>query len=351
MNSNDNNLSTRVDALLKRISNILFLNASFLDNLGLLKGKMGVAIFFYHYYRYSGNVIYNEFANELIDEIYTEINVETPISFADGLAGIGWGLHYLVKNKFVKADIDEVLSEIDNAINLLSNNGGVLNSDQDHFFSLGHYYIARLANQKTKKEKNIAIIKKNRLIFYLREYERILSQKQFPNFLTSKKAIDQINSLIWFSLEAQKFEICPTKIQEMIKVLVSHIVTTQIDFRKVSELELFFELLKRKNSFSDIIMYKKLKKSLQKHKKAIKDKAEYLIKDTVQKIIYEDYFRTMKLNFPLAELIYQLSDDGFWTELVQDFKKDRLSLLGIGGLGLGLIHIISTDNKVHPNNF
>lgn len=102
----------KVDNRLQRIANVLLLNASFIDNLGLLNGKMGIAIFFYQYARYTGSKIFEDYAGELIDEIYEEINTTTPVDFANGLTGIGWGIEYLVKNRFLEADTDEALAEI-----------------------------------------------------------------------------------------------------------------------------------------------------------------------------------------------------------------------------------------------
>ena len=39
-----------------------------------------------------------------------------PADFEDGLAGIGWGIEYLVQNKFAEGDTDEILEEIDNKV-------------------------------------------------------------------------------------------------------------------------------------------------------------------------------------------------------------------------------------------
>ena len=102
--------------LLFRIAQYLLVNGSFINSLGLLTGKMGIVIFFCHYSRHANNAVYEEFAGELLDEIYEEIHNETPISFADGLCGIAWGILHLIENGFVDADPDEVLSDIDQAI-------------------------------------------------------------------------------------------------------------------------------------------------------------------------------------------------------------------------------------------
>lgn len=115
-NNSERSFQGKIEDRLRRIANFLLLNASFIDNLGLLNGKMGIAIFFYHYSRYTQNKIFEDYAGELIDEIYEEINVNTPVNFADGLTGIGWGIEYLVKNHFTEGDTDEVLAEIDNTM-------------------------------------------------------------------------------------------------------------------------------------------------------------------------------------------------------------------------------------------
>ena len=86
------NLNERINDRLRRIANVLLINASFIDNPGLLNGKMGISIFFYRYGRYLDNKIYTDYAGEIIDEIYEEIAINTPLNFASGLTGIGWGI-------------------------------------------------------------------------------------------------------------------------------------------------------------------------------------------------------------------------------------------------------------------
>lgn len=94
------------------IARHLLLNASFIPNLGLLNGKMGIAIFFYHYAEYTKCKRYSHYANELIGEIYDEVNKNTPKDFANGLCGIVYGLTYWVQNDFLSMD-DDIFEEID----------------------------------------------------------------------------------------------------------------------------------------------------------------------------------------------------------------------------------------------
>lgn len=99
--------------VLKRIAGYLMLHGSFTGNIGLLHGKMGFVLFFMNYARYTGNKRYGKFAEELINEIYAEISVDCSLNFEDGLPGIAWGMEYLIRNRFVKANPDEVLEDID----------------------------------------------------------------------------------------------------------------------------------------------------------------------------------------------------------------------------------------------
>lgn len=104
------------DETLVRIARLLMLHGSFNNNLGLLNGKMGIIIFFYHLSKYTGKKIFGDFAGEMIDEIYTEIHDHYPSNFENGLSGIAWGIEYLIQEKFVEADSNEVLEDLDKMI-------------------------------------------------------------------------------------------------------------------------------------------------------------------------------------------------------------------------------------------
>lgn len=104
------------DETLRRIARYLMLHTSHQHNLGLLNGKMGVAIFFFHYTEYMAKKVYKDFAGELINEIYNEIHVNYLCDFKDGLSGIAWGVEYLVRNQFVEGETDKILEDLDRQI-------------------------------------------------------------------------------------------------------------------------------------------------------------------------------------------------------------------------------------------
>lgn len=109
-------LAANEQLLLDEIASHQLLQGGFNSNLGLLAGKMGNCIFLLHYARFSGNSLYEDFAGELINDIYEDINVETPWGFGKGLISIGWGVEYLVQTGFVEGDTDDILSDIDEKI-------------------------------------------------------------------------------------------------------------------------------------------------------------------------------------------------------------------------------------------
>jgi len=102
------------DTILMQIANCLSANEQKITDIGLLEGKMGVAVYLYWYARYSGHSEYKNLANNLIDEVITGIS-EKDISISKGLSGIGWGINHLLKEKFLQGE-DDLLEDFDECI-------------------------------------------------------------------------------------------------------------------------------------------------------------------------------------------------------------------------------------------
>lgn len=98
--------------LMSRIVNKELFHGCLSPNIGLYSGKMGFSIFLYYYSRLTENKLFADFAGELIDEIYESVYDGMPLSFSNGLCGIGWGLEYLAKNYFIEIDDSSVFDEI-----------------------------------------------------------------------------------------------------------------------------------------------------------------------------------------------------------------------------------------------
>ncbi len=83
-----------------------------LEHPGLYNGKLGMTILFYEYSRYSGDALYEQFADEILESIM-ELPDNLSLDLSDGLCGIGWGITYLLRERFITGEIKDVLSDID----------------------------------------------------------------------------------------------------------------------------------------------------------------------------------------------------------------------------------------------
>ena len=101
---------------LLRIARYLMLNTSFFHDNSLSHGKMGIAIFFFHYGQYSNSSIYTDYAWDLIEDIYEKMHYKIPVNFENGLCGIGFGIEYLVQNKFMKGNTGDILEDLNNLV-------------------------------------------------------------------------------------------------------------------------------------------------------------------------------------------------------------------------------------------
>lgn|SRR5574344_277346 len=80
---------------------------------GLFNGRMGVVLCLATYaHKYKQKMVESA-ADFLMEQITNSITEAVHIGLADGLSGIGWGIEYLVQNKFMKGNTVESCYEID----------------------------------------------------------------------------------------------------------------------------------------------------------------------------------------------------------------------------------------------
>lgn len=182
---------------LQIISNVLLINTQWNNKIGLTKGKMGIAIFFYLYSRYSANLFDKRFADSIIDSIIDSINEKTNPNSMDGLPGIGWGINYLIKQKYLEKNSIEILTDIDDII--FSEKQKLL-SMSDEFFAKGLYITTRINSGciKTKFDS------------YIKE---VITELCNDNYLIYNNiySLSNVNSLLYFLCEISKINIVEVK--------------------------------------------------------------------------------------------------------------------------------------------
>ncbi|MDR2147025.1 MAG: hypothetical protein LBE91_11255 [Tannerella sp.] len=136
---------------LTNIADMLLLNGTLLESPGLWYGRMGVAVFFFHYAQYSGNGMFEDYAVEIIEQIQAEIHRNSPADYANGLTGIGAGIEYLAQNGFLDINPDEILEDFDNRIH---SDIFYVPQENNSLMSLGQYLLCRIAHPSSSSDKN-----------------------------------------------------------------------------------------------------------------------------------------------------------------------------------------------------
>ncbi|MBC6112439.1 hypothetical protein ACFOG5_09955 [Pedobacter fastidiosus] len=87
-----------------------------LNSLGLLDGKMGICIATFLMAVERSDEVLKEKAQDLLNHIAEQIADIESLNYADGLAGIGYGIEWLSQNNYIDINSDEVLSDIDDEL-------------------------------------------------------------------------------------------------------------------------------------------------------------------------------------------------------------------------------------------
>ena len=125
------------------------------DNIGLLGGKAGMALFFFYYAKLTNDDKYADYGAELISDIFDDINnAEGYIlhTHGGGLAGVGWTVEHLAQNDFLDTDTNEVLETLDPYLHKTMIND-ITNENYDFLHGAvgnGVYFLNRLGNAKSR---------------------------------------------------------------------------------------------------------------------------------------------------------------------------------------------------------
>ena len=95
----------------------LFLKSPHLQSNSLYKGKMGIVLFLYEFANLTQNDAFKRFASFLLDLLWEDIEMDSPINLALGLSGIGVGIELLSQRKFIDCNnTSELCFELNNQI-------------------------------------------------------------------------------------------------------------------------------------------------------------------------------------------------------------------------------------------
>ncbi len=168
---------------------------------------MGIAIALFRYARLSGEVACEEIAGELLDEVCERLDYSMPVSFGDGLCGIGWGIEYLVQHGYVEGDTDEILKEIDLCVVRNIHIYGISGlSLQNGIVGLGRYMLIRILPTFVSGDTSSSALLKEYLIYLIDWLEEEL-----------KHSDESVEDLLDFLFELYPTGFYQTKVSDLIE--------------------------------------------------------------------------------------------------------------------------------------
>jgi hypothetical protein len=126
------------------------------NEIGLLSGKTGIAIFWQYYSLYLNNdANYTNIISKTFEEVFDGISEGNNYhTFCNGIAGVGWAIEHFVQNKYMDNDSNEILEEIDPylADKMIYDLEKENNYDFLHgAIGIGIYFLNHLLNLKSKE--------------------------------------------------------------------------------------------------------------------------------------------------------------------------------------------------------
>ncbi len=106
----------QMDTTLRKIADYLLLKSSYIRDIGLFHGKMGIVTSLFAYANKYDDKLMEEYAWDLLQQVYEGVHSDLPIGLENGLIGIGYGVTLLYENKWVEGELDSILSDIDEKI-------------------------------------------------------------------------------------------------------------------------------------------------------------------------------------------------------------------------------------------
>ena len=145
------NNSTTTEKHLRQIADMLMLNGTLTNCPGLIHGKTGIAIFFFHYFQHTGNALLEDYAYDLINEIQAQIHISSSADYETGISGIGAGMDYLIRNNFLQAD-DDFFDDFDQRMyRAVMYDPWQDFSLYDGLMGYGRYWISRLPSMQARE--------------------------------------------------------------------------------------------------------------------------------------------------------------------------------------------------------
>lgn len=91
----------------------LILHSRDITDVGLFYGKLGIALVLFKYAKHNKSRAIQLLAESLIEEVLHSLSEKMSLEMSSGLCGIGWGVEFLIQNRYMEGDSLDVCEVID----------------------------------------------------------------------------------------------------------------------------------------------------------------------------------------------------------------------------------------------
>jgi len=174
-------VETITEDLLQKISHLLAEKAAITSDLRLPMGRAGIALFLFHYYKFSEKEAYYNKAYELLDQAYEYISGPTIPVHRAARPQLGWLFMYLQKRDFIDINTDEVLGGTDVTLCNACTQDSLKPLSNGYVTDIGAYLVERYQNTGNRfkrikiEESLINMVDEIRLLYPLEIKEKIIA--------------------------------------------------------------------------------------------------------------------------------------------------------------------------------
>jgi hypothetical protein len=158
------------------IDNYLFAQSLFIEEIGLMNGKMGIALYYFLLSDVYADQLYYEFASELLEGVYNSGKLAKDLTYDNGLPGIGIGMMYLMTHQHISAGEEEVFDEFDTVVHKFINLDPAPYRRRKELVSCGYYLVQRLQYEQFSGRQEVQFFLSENLILLSDEIEKVLHE-------------------------------------------------------------------------------------------------------------------------------------------------------------------------------
>lgn len=318
---------------------------------------MGACLYFFEAFHQKSDPRFEKAAESALQDVYSFVHQNpVPSYFDNGLAGIAWGIHQLIKNGSLEGDADELLEQIDNILfKVISEKSEEIEFGVKRGL-LGYllYIFNRLAELSDIREFHISRELFTSLATLLVNRIHLMVESGKAAFFEPKGfyLFWDLPNYLYLLAEAERLDILPDKINRMIKD-ITPIVLSTLPQNPGNSLNLYWSMKRLSvpdwEHHASILIKRLIKTPLTGF--GLSNKALYvenglaglILLDAQIKGEISDYVSIFENISNRQAALLHLEASEYWAYLSNNLDHEMGFLYGISGISFSLLHLINKN--------